>query len=82
MAFYSPILRGIVLERGDCHSRAWELENYGIGKGHKDGMWGQFPDVDWDEDSEFVLDQLLAIDAGEADMPIAGFRKVTKYIKK
>lgn len=63
-----------------CYSVPWEYQQYGIGKGHRDGIWGQFPEVDWERDMECVMEQIYAMYAlKDADIPEPGF-KVKKTI--
>lgn len=64
-----------------CYSHAWEIKTYGIGKGHKGGVWGQFPDVDWEGgELDFVMEQLWAAGMGMVDLPQPGFKIRTQIV--
>ncbi len=56
-----------------------DLRRYGIGPGHRNGIWGQFPELG-DGNMDCVMEQVFAIyELKDADMPEPGF-KVKKTI--
>lgn len=61
-----------------CYSRAWDIRHYGIGQGNKEGIFGQFPNAEGEYD--FIMEQLLAVDAGFADLPEPGFKIVVHVV--
>ena len=62
-----------------CYSMGWEMRTYGIGKGHKNGIWGQFPGNDGEYD--FISEQLYAACLGFTENPKPGFRVVTSLVR-
>lgn len=43
-----------------CYSYLWEIKQYGISPGHEEGIFGQFPDVEWEKDLDYVMEQIWA----------------------
>ena len=58
---------------GACYSRSWELKQYGIGAGHKDGIHGQFPEIDFSIELDSVMEQIWAGHLGFVEHPKPGF---------
>lgn len=63
-----------------CYSRPWEVSQYGIGKGHEDGIWGQFPSADMETEHDFVMEQLWAGELGFVEHPSAMFKAVVHIV--
>ena len=65
-----------------CYSPAWEVKQYGFAYRFgrdSDGLPGEFPDVEWAEDIDCVMEQAWAIGLGYSEMPKPGFKKVVSY---
>lgn len=65
-----------------CNSAAEETKTYdGIPPGHKNGVFGQFPEVDWNDNLDPVMEQIWAIGLGHAEMPVPKFYKQVRYVR-
>lgn len=64
-----------------CYSRMWEVRHYGIGKGHKKGVFGQFPDVDFETEDACVMEQIWAGEIGFVRHPEPGFKNRHQIVR-
>jgi hypothetical protein len=57
------------------YTQEWMLKEYGIGRSCPiGGIFSQFADVDWKQETDCVMEQLMAAHRGLVDFPKAGFQ--------
>ena len=65
-----------------CYSDLWELQQYGVGKGCENGVFEQFPDINWEsKDGDCAMEQIWAWTRGLVDIPKPGFRKICRIVR-